>query len=1032
MSQRAIISPCIRPPTPEAPIVTVIEDRQHRFWVATLRGLYRFNPETGRFTLIPIPGVTGAQPFLVSLHIDSQDRLWLGTATAGYSLFRLNLRQQPWHLEPYTLSGQLNSFVWRNTIHQDSTGLVWVGTTSGLQRIDPVSGQVITYHTDPKASKGLSSNSAQAVYHDRSGMLWVGTDNGIDRQAVNTKPFDTYQVTPNESSANFPENRINALLKDRRGQLWFSNLSTVYRLSASRQLTTIQPDRLGSVGQHKNFINAFLDDGSDGIWFGTYDGLYHLDQASGRYAAYPSTLFVQFMDLAPNGDLWVGGDGGIASFNPRTHQYTYYKQGRLGGLPDKYVNGLIVSRSGEVWVLIKRLGVCRLNPKTGQFTRYMAGPRGHLSSNDVGAIYEDGNGIIWIGTHLGGLNRLDPATGLFTVITHQEGIPGNSIVGITSDSLGRLWISTDQGLCRLDLKTNAIHRYEITDGLPSNEFMQQVAFGQTGQLFFGSMNGIVSFTPDRIRDDTHPFPVYITDLTVMGQPRPITDSVIRLRHDENMLSFGFAALAYEQPGQNQYAYQLAGVNPNWVQSRNRHFADYTNLSPGTYAFRVKAANSDGFWTKNVASVQVIVQPPWWATWWAYTLYALASGGAIRGFIRFYTNRIRQQQEAVLNRQQAEQLKSVDELKTRFFSNITHEFRTPLSLIIGPVEKILQESRFDRSALTLVLRNADQLLKLINQLLDLSKLEGNYMAISLVQGEIAEFVDQMVALFQRSAEQKGVTLRCIVADFPRHEYVFDADKWEKILTNLLSNALKFTPTGGQVTLTLRPALTVDETTAMQFQLVDSGIGILPEKLPHIFDRFYQADTSNTRAYEGTGIGLALVHELVGLLDGSIAVESQVGVGTTFRLTLPVRAISTDEQVPVLRWSAPAHAVGESLAAPISVLANQKFTDSQAISRILIVEDNNELREFLVGELASSYHVLQAVDGQEGWEMAQAELPDIVLTDVMMPRMDGHELTQRIKGNPHTDHIAVIILSAKAAELVGSRAASTACNRVPTTT
>ncbi|HLL94881.1 MAG TPA: two-component regulator propeller domain-containing protein, partial [Spirosoma sp.] len=890
-------------PDPEAPVITVLEDHQHRFWVATVRGLYLLNRVTGQFTAVPVPGLTGSQPYFVSLYQDNQDRLWLGTATAGYSLLRLDLRHQPWRLEPYNPGGKLSPFMWRNTIHQDSAGLVWVGTTNGLHAIDPVSDKVVTYRTDPNTEKGIKSNNASAVYHDRSGTLWVGTDNCIDRQAVRTKPFKTYQITPHERMPYRPENRVNALFRDSRGQLWFSNSTTVYRLSANRaQLDSIPPYKLGSIGQHKNPVNSFLADGPDGIWFGTSDGLYHLDQRTGHYTGYPSAILAQYVHRGPRGDLWVGGEGGVASFNPATHQYTYYthKPGKAGGLPDKYVYGLLVSRAGDVWILINQLGICRLNPKTGRMIRYTVGAKGHLNTNDVLSIHEDKDGIIWIGTHGGGVNRFDPTTGLFSAITHQDGIPGNSVVGITSDGAGQLWVSTDEGLCRVDPKARAVHRYEVSDGLPSNDFLHHAVFRQPHELFFGTENGIVLFDPARIRDNTHPFPVYITELTIMDKPRALTDSGIQLKHDENRLSFGFAALSYEQPGQNQYAYQLVGVNPNWVPNGNRHEVNFTSLPPGTYTLRVKAANSDGYWSTTGASVQVIIHPPWWATWWAYGLYALLAGGAIWGSIRFYTNRLRQRQESEFNRRQAEQLQAVDELKTRFFANITHEFRTPLSLIMAPVEKLLQQRQFAGPLLTTVHRNAGQLLRLINQLLDLSKLEGHHMRVSRQQGEVADFIHQIVAVFERAAEQQAVTLTGMLDQLPTQESIFDADKWEKILINLLSNALKFTPAGGHITLTGLPIWVGEELAGVQFELADSGIGLAPNELPHIFDRFYQADTSNTRAYEGTGIGLALVKELIDLLGGTITVESQPNVGTTFRLTLPVGPVSSGvDALPVSR-------------------------------------------------------------------------------------------------------------------------------------
>ncbi len=364
------------------------------------------------------------------------------------------------------------------------------------------------------------------------------------------------------------------------------------------------------------------------------------------------------------------------------------------------------------------------------------------------------------------------------------------------------------------------------------------------------------------------------------------------------------------------------------------------------------------------------------------------------------------------RQQADQLRELDQVKSRFVTNITHEFRTPLSLIISPVEKLLQENRFDRSVLTLVHRNAEQLLRLINQLLDLSKLESNHMHVSLMQGDITDFIHYNVALFRRAAEQKGVTLTTILDTVPRQTHVFDADKWEKILTNLVSNALKFTPAGGHVTLTLMPVWAGGEMAGVQMELVDSGIGIAPDKLPHIFDRFYQVDTSPTRAYEGTGIGLALVHELVGLLGGTITVESRMGVGTTFTLTLPVGAESTAVDAVPISWSGHETGAVAQLAMRAPVPADEQ--PPYPVPRLLIVEDNDELREFLVGELSPSYHILQAEDGEAGWEVVQTELPDIVLTDVMMPRMDGHALTRLIKGHAETDHIAVVMLTAKTAQ------------------
>lgn len=1010
-------------PIADVPVITVFEDPQQRFWVATNQGLFLFDRLTGHFSPILVQELKGRpQPSFQSFYLDPNDVLWLGTASPDYRLFKLDLRHQPWNLRPYNPGQQLNPYIYRNTIHRDTAGTIWLGTTNGLQGIDPATDRVFTYQSNPNQNNGLSSSNAQAVFHDRSGMLWIGTDNGIDRQAPNTNPFATYQVKPNPRRISMPENRVFAIIKDHRGQLWFNNSPALYRLSADQQqLDRIPAKMLGPAGQYPNEVTAFLPSEKKGIWLGYYGGLYHYDHASGQFAKYPSKIpaqfiAVQYKNRKPHGNIWIGGDGGFASFHTRTHQYTYYnhQSKNPNSLPDKYVYGLLVSQTGDVWILVHRLGLCRLNPQTGLITRYSAGSRGQLSSNDVRTIYEDRDGTIWIGTHRGGLNRFDTKTGLFTTITHQEGIPGNTIVGITGDDSGHLWLSTNEGICRLNPRTKRIHTYTVSDGLPSNNFKQNAVFRYANQIIFGSENGIIQFNPDQIRDDTRPFPVYITGLTVMDKPRAIDDSVIRLKHDENLLSISFAALAYEQPRQNRYAYQLAGINNDWIQNENQTKANFTSLPPGTYRFRVKAANHNGFWTPNEATLQFIILPPWWATWWAYSLYALVFGGVVWGYIRFSINRIRQRQELDLNRRQTEQLKALDELKTRFFSNITHEFRTPLSLIIAPVEKMLQENRFDGSMLTLVQRNAEQLLRLINQLMDLAKLEGNHMPIALSQGTITDFIDPIVAVFQRAAEQKGIDFSCFMDLIPLHEYRFDADKWEKILTNLLANALKFTEAGGHVSLTVNPLWTAGEMTGVQFQLADSGIGIAPEQLPYIFDRFYQADTSTTRVHEGTGLGLALAHELIQLLGGHITVESRVHSGTTFFWTLPIEPVSNTVAAPPVSTSKAPQLTWDVQTRPQFAPAVKPLESPNPVPRILIVEDNDELREFLVAELASSYHVMQAKDGQEGWEITQAELPDMVLTDVMMPRLDGNELCQRIKTHTDTDHIAVVMLTAKTAQ------------------
>lgn len=1006
-------------PQPKATLRTVFEDPQHRLWVGTYQGLFLLDRATGRYTPVRVAGIGDPQPTIIAFHLDANGVLWMGTATAGHSLYRLDLNRQPWQLEAYNPGGQLNPFVYLNGIHRDERGFLWVCTTTGLHCIEPTSNRVFTYHPDPLNPKGISSNNTQAVYHDRAGTIWVGTDNGIDRQATTTKPFKFLQVKPNLSTVNLPENRVDALLMDNMDQLWISTGYTTYRAEPGMgRPVMIPPKLLGSKGAYKNDTKAFLPDGNTGVWLATSAGLYRYDQASKQYAAYPSAIPTQYIDRSPTGLLWIGGDGGIASFDPITHQYHLYRYrpNDPAGLPNQYVHGLLVSRTGDVWVLFRKQGLVRFNPQDKTFVRYTAGATNRLSTNDVLTIYEDDSGVIWVGTQEGGLNRLDAKTGSFQAITTQHGLLSNTIVGITSDNSGNLWLSTDKGLCRYNPVNKLAHNYQTIKGLPDNGFLRNAVFRYKNQLFFGSLNGVVYFDPGQIRDDTRPFPVYITELTVMDHRRPLTDSSVTLNHDENFVSFGFAALTYAQPEQNQYAYQLVGVDKKWVQNGNRHMANYTDLSPGRYTFRVKAANSDGIWSTREAAVRLTIRPPWWQTGWAYALYALLAGATVWGLIRFYTNRVKQRQLLQFNQREAQQLKALDEVKTRFFANITHEFRTPLSLILSPVEKLLQNSQFDgptRQTLALIQRNATHLLRLINQLLDLSKLEAQQMHVSPMRGNVAHFVRQQVDFVREQANGRGIRLTLDVASLPQ-EQLFDADKWETILSNLLSNALKFTGTGGQVSVSLTALESGGVVEGVQIRVVDTGVGIAPENLPHIFDRFYQVDTSRTRAYEGTGIGLSLVQELVGVLGGTILVESQVGKGTTFLLTLPVQPVSAQTDVPLMPKPANSSPTTVSgLIDPVSVASVTVPSTTDQPSQILVVEDNDELRGFLVGELSVAYRVLQAADGETGWQLTQTDLPDLVISDVMMPLMDGYELTRLIKSHPATNHIPVLLLTAKAA-------------------
>ncbi|WP_375448091.1 ATP-binding protein [uncultured Fibrella sp.] len=628
---------------------------------------------------------------------------------------------------------------------------------------------------------------------------------------------------------------------------------------------------------------------------------------------------------------------------------------------------------------------------------------------------------LWISMGGDGLCQLDTRTYTFRRLGEREGFPGGTVQSLEADANGFLWCSTTRGLVRLNPKTWAVRQFTVSDGLVETEFaIGSSAVLPDGRLMFGSSGGRTVFDPLAIRNDVYEPPLVLTSLKINNivadanqvasvLPRPINAlSELVLSYTQNFLTFEFAGLQYNKPENIVYRYRLSGVDANWVVAGKQNTANYTQLAPGRYVFEVNSSNTDGLWTRQIKRIVVLIKPPFWATWWAYAAYAVAVGGVVFGIVRLRISRIREQQNMQMKQREAEQLKAVDEVKTRFFSNITHEFRTPLSLILTPTEKLLQEAKHDaatRQTLASVHRNAGQLLGLINQLLDLSKLEAGHMAVSLARGNVAGFIEQLVDSFRPAADQKEVRLLAQVT-LTEEEFAFDADKWLTIGTNLLANALKFTPAGGQI----RIRLTDGSEQMLCLVVADTGIGIEAAKLPHIFNRFYQVDDTRTRAFEGTGIGLSLVSELVNVLGGTITVASKPGSGTTFTVLLPV-----------------ANALAGSASFAMGPVATNRILPTYTGSRsdafhapgaanrpmVLVVEDNAELRHFLADELVGSYRVLTAADGQEGWQLAQTELPDVVISDVMMPGMDGYELTQRLKSNSMTSHVAVMLLTARTA-------------------
>jgi signal transduction histidine kinase/ligand-binding sensor domain-containing protein/AraC-like DNA-binding protein len=659
-------------------------------------------------------------------------------------------------------------------------------------------------------------------------------------------------------------------------------------------------------------------------------------------------------------------------------------------------------------------------------------PQTHKSSIHKGAgIFNNANllmaeadpqvsGVLWIASMGNGLIRFDARTGHAKAFTGKDGIPSNTVYAIIPDKHGFLWCSSNMGIFRFNPKDNSLISFTSKDGLQGNEFNRYHYLATPeGQMFFGGTEGWTMFHPDSIRIDNHQPQSVITEVLVNNSPlnaqTGFKDSAVssiqtlRLPYDKNFLTFYVAGLQYNEPDKLQYRYKLEGVDKDWVQIGNRNIANYTNLPPGNYLFKVNATNTAGLWSDHIKTMRIIISPPWWRTWWAYSLYVAAALAFVIVYFRIRMKQVRIKQAMLFQQKETEHLRAVDEMKTRFFSNITHEFRTPLSLIIAPLEDLKRNPEIPgtaRKILSGVQRNAQQLARLINQLLDLSKLEAGNMRTHRSRGELNIFVEECVKSFQLLAEAKQIDLRYQSANADG-EYEFDSEKCEKIIFNLLSNAIKFTPESGTVHVKLAIEQSTGYRCNMLLHVSDTGIGIPQEKLGKIFTRFFQVDDSRTRKYEGTGIGLALAQELTELMGGTIQVHSVPGEGTTFHLSIPVQKAS-DQIIPL--WQSLNLPPELPAAEPAHRVLHTSSADGHT-PLILVVEDNVELSAFIASALASHYRVLTAPDGEAGLKITQEELPDIIISDIMMPKMDGYELCKHIKQGEKTNHITFIILSAK---------------------
>jgi signal transduction histidine kinase/AraC-like DNA-binding protein/AmiR/NasT family two-component response regulator len=669
-----------------------------------------------------------------------------------------------------------------------------------------------------------------------------------------------------------------------------------------------------------------------------------------------------------------------------------------------------------------------------------------INSEQINYIFEsedDNSNVLWIGTSGGGLNRFERKTEIFSHFTVDDGLPDNVIYGILEDDHRNLWLSTDNGLSRFNPDTKLFRNFDVNDGLLGNQFNPGACSKNiNGEMLFGSTKGLIAFHPDSLIDNPHIPNIVITDFQLFNKPVKIEKKntaendenyklpaavsqlkKIKLTYQENIFSFEFAALDYRSPNKNQYVYMLEGLESDWnYTDYTRRYATYTNLDPGEYTFRVKGSNNDGIWNEKGTSIQIIISPPWWKTNLVYAFYLLVVGSIVFATWRAQLRRIRLKQQLKMEHFESEKLREVDQLKSRFFTNISHEFRTPLTLIIGSVKQMLAGDFIGnfKEQYRMIIRNGERLLKLINEILDLSKLESGQMKLQVVETDIVQFLKGIVLNFSPLADRKKVTLKFKSTEDELIGYV-DHDKLEKIVTNLLSNAFKFTPEEGKIIVSISPLVPPllrgdAEGRGVEIKISNTGPGIPADRIDKIFDRFYQSDDNYKKDGEGTGVGLALAKELVELCRWEISVSSIPDKRTTFIITLPVakECFKADEIMEKTESAGrkPETGIesGSDIQFPDSVLPSPVSVKSSPV--LLIVEDNPDVTAYISSFMKHDYLIVTAENGEEGLKKSLDTYPDLIISDVMMPEMDGFEFCQKVKSDECISHIPVILLTAKA--------------------
>ena len=975
--------------------------------------------------------------------------LWIGTSNG---LYKATLEDRLDIIDAFNDSKKQPLPVIVNTILEDHSGMVWVGTQdNGLYKYDQKKDTFEHFAHSKKNKQAISSTYINAIYEDDFNILWIGTaQGGINKLDLAQKPFITYSHDPYDGNS-ISDNLLTSILEDNKGRLWLSG----YHSTLFRSTNSVNDKTVAKLNFEDLYAKSFMTDGdivrciyeaeNGFIWLGldnsviVYNPLKKefktavFKNNGNSYAINPIWEIIQIDET----HMLLGGNEILVVENPWKDLEKSNKPllniKSIYDLKDECLQIIIKDNDNSFWFGTTK-GLLHATFKEDKIVidqEYNTQSKDiRLSYNDIFTLHKEKNHL-WIGTFGGGLNKVTlNREGLPIKIEYfrkDDILPGDVIYGILQDGNAHLWLSTDMGLVKFNIEDSETNVYDIRDGLAQNNFRQGAYFkGKSGYFYFGGLNGLTIFKPESIKLNTQAPEVLITSLLIDNKLVKIGKKIdnkvvldksisetesISISQNQTILSFNLAVKHTSVPSKNKLAYKLEGFNDDWIEeSTGRATVTYTNLSAGDYVFRIKAANGDGVWSDTDKQLSVEILPPWYNTWWSYLLFFVLTVSICIGIIIYFVQHEKLKQGLKYEKKDKERIEIINQGKFQYFTNLAHEFRTPLTLISGPLERIIANNSDTNNNryLTLIQKNTKRLLSLADQLITFRQAEQGRINLNLVKCTLGDFIYPITEAFENYALEKNINFFFKITQ-PNEEIVIDVEKFERIIFNLLSNSFKNTPAQGNINIEAGITELSGEK-IINIDVVDTGKGIPPENLDNIFERFYQLGNKEGDV-SGGGIGLSFCKSLVNLFNGEISAKSNPGIETRFSVKIPSKPKddylldnnNLDVKSYIKDWVPLSNTVNESDIKSVEVKDEKEYT-------ILVVENEEDVQNFLMAELSVKYNVIIASNGIEAFEKIKLKEPDLIVSDVMMPEMDGYEFCEKIKSNLDTCHIPVLLLTA----------------------